>query len=48
MEGIEHIWEEVLKSVKNEVGAASFMWFEGSELLEFDKDKAIIKARGGR
>ncbi|MFC3899844.1 chromosomal replication initiator protein DnaA [Aliicoccus persicus] len=44
MEGIEQIWEQVLKSIEQEVGSASFMWFEGSSLLDFNKDKAIIKA----
>lgn len=44
MEGIEQIWEQVLKSIEQEVGSASFMWFDGSSLLDFNKDKAIIKA----
>ncbi len=44
MEGIEQIWEQVLKSIEQEVGSASFMWFEGSSLLNFNKDSAIIKA----
>ena len=45
MEGIDQIWEEVLKAVQEEVGTASFMWFEDSTLLEFNKDIAIIQAQ---
>lgn len=44
MEGIENIWEKVLESIEQEVGEASFMWFVGSALLDFNKDKAVIKA----
>lgn len=45
MEGIDQIWDEVLKAVQEEVGTASFMWFEDSTLLEFNKDIAVIQAQ---
>lgn len=45
MEGIDQIWDEVLKAVHEEVGTASFMWFEDSSLLEFNKDIAVIQAQ---
>lgn len=45
MEGIDQIWDEVLKAVQEEVGTASFMWFEDSTLLEFNKDTAVIQAQ---